>query len=157
MANTNRQCILARVEVNRIWGQLLGRGIVEPVDDFRDSNPPSNRELLDALAKDFREKGFDRKAMMRTILSSNTYQADYRGTPFNQSDVKYFSHAQPRLLGAEQLLDAVGAVTGLPEKFAGLARRNQSNASSCSRFGEARIFANLWSARADHRLPVRTW
>ncbi|MGV3608594.1 MAG: DUF1549 domain-containing protein [Planctomycetaceae bacterium] len=110
----------ARVEVNRIWGQLLGRGIVEPVDDFRDSNPPSNRELLDALAKDFREKGFDRKAMMRTILSSNTYQADYRGTPFNQSDIKYFSHAQPRLLGAEQLLDAVGAVTGLPEKFAGL-------------------------------------
>lgn len=110
----------ARVEVNRIWGQLMGRGIVEPVDDFRDSNPPSNRELLDALAKDFREKGFDRKAMMRVILNSQTYQADYRGTPFNQGDVKYFSHAQPRLLGAEQLLDAVGAVTGLPEKFAGL-------------------------------------
>ncbi len=98
----------------------MGRGIVEPVDDFRDSNPPSNAALLDALAKDFVEHGFDRKHVIRTILNSRTYQLSSRKNEFNANDTKYFSHANTRLLSAEQLLDAICQVTGVAEKFAGL-------------------------------------
>jgi hypothetical protein len=107
----------SRIEVNRLWGQLFGRGIVEPIDDFRDSNPPSNAALLDALAKDFVEHKFDRKHILRTILNSRTYQASYETNPFNKDDVKYFSHFQPRLLSAEQLLDAICQTTAVPEQF----------------------------------------
>jgi hypothetical protein len=112
--------LFAKVEANRLWSQLLGRGIVDPPDDFRDSNPPSNGPLLDALAKDFSDHGYDRKHILRTILRSRTYQADFRANDFNKDDVKYFSHYQPRLLSAEQLLDAICAMTALPEAFAGL-------------------------------------
>ncbi|MBI4585222.1 MAG: DUF1553 domain-containing protein [Planctomycetes bacterium] len=110
----------ARMEVNRIWGHLLGRGIVEPVDDFRDSNPPSIAALLDALAQDFVQHGFDRKHLLRTILKSRTYQLSSRENRFNKMDEKYFSHARARLLSAEQLLDAICQVTGVEEKFSGL-------------------------------------
>jgi hypothetical protein len=107
----------ARIEVNRLWGQLFGRGIVEPIDDFRDSNPPSNGPLLDALAKDFADHKFDRKHILRTILNSRTYQTSYETNDFNKDDVKYFSHFQPRLLSAEQLLDAICQTTSIPEQF----------------------------------------
>jgi len=110
----------AQAEVNRIWGYVMGRGIVEPVDDFRDSNPPVNRELLQALAQDFVKSGFDRKHILRTILRSRTYQLSSRKNEFNQSDELYFSHYRTRLLGAEQLLDAICQVTGVAETFAGL-------------------------------------
>jgi hypothetical protein len=98
----------------------LGRGIVEPVDDFRDSNPPASAALLDALAKDFVEHHFDRKHILRSILNSRTYQLSSRKNEFNKTDVKYFSHARTRLLSAEQLLDAICQVTSVAEKFAGL-------------------------------------
>ena len=107
----------AKVEVNRIWSQLLGRGIVEPNDDFRESNPPANASLVEALARDFADHGFDRKHVIRTILNSRTYQASFRANDFNKDDVKYASHFQPRLLSAEQLLDAICAVTDMPEQF----------------------------------------
>jgi hypothetical protein len=110
----------ARVAVNRLWAYLMGRGIVEPVDDFRESNPPANAALLDALAKDFVEHGFDRKHVLRVILNSRTYQQKAEKAPGNPEDGKYFSSARVRLLTAEQLLDAVGAVTGVPEKFGNL-------------------------------------
>ena len=110
----------ARVAVNRIWGQLFGRGIVEPVDDFRADNPPSHPQLLDTLAKHFVESGFDQKGMIRTILNSSLYQLSSRSLPLNKDDDKYFSHAHARLLSAEQLLDAVSQVTGIPEEFRGL-------------------------------------
>ncbi len=110
----------AKVEVNRIWGHLMGRGIVEPVDDFRDSNPPSSASLLASLADDFAAHGYDRKHVMRTILNSRTYQLSSRKNEFNATDVKYFSHAATRLLTAEQLLDAICRVTDVAEKFAGL-------------------------------------
>ncbi|HEX4129757.1 MAG TPA: DUF1549 domain-containing protein [Pirellulales bacterium] len=110
----------ARVEVNRLWGYVMGRGIVDPVDDFRDSNPPSSVELLDALAADFIAHGFDRKHTLRTVLNSRTYQLSSRTGPLNQDDQKYFSHARTRLIPAEPLLDAICEVTGLPEKYAGL-------------------------------------
>ena len=106
-----------RIEVNRLWGQLFGRGIVEPIDDFRDSNPPSNAALLDALSKDFVEHKFDRKHVLRTILNSRTYQSSYETNAFNKDDIKYFSHFQPRLLSAEQLLDAICQTTSIAEQF----------------------------------------
>ena len=109
----------ARASVNRIWGQLLGRGIVEPVDDFRDSNPPSNAPLLDALASEFVKNGFSRKWAVRTIMKSRTYQLSSRKNNFNGNDEIYFSHANTRLLSAEQLLDAICLVTNVPEKFPG--------------------------------------
>jgi hypothetical protein len=112
--------LFAKVEANRMWSFVMGRGIVDPPDDFRESNPPSNAALLDALGRDFAEHGFDRKHLLRQILNSRTYQADFRASDFSKDDVKYFSHYQPRLLSAEQLLDAICAMTDLPEKFAGL-------------------------------------
>jgi hypothetical protein len=112
--------LFAKVEANRIWSFVMGRGIVDPPDDFRDSNPPSNAVLLEALAKDFAEHGFDRRHLLRTILNSRTYQADFRAGEFNKDDGKYFSHYHPRLLSAEQLLDAICAATGVAEAFSGL-------------------------------------
>lgn len=109
-----------KVAVNRVWGQLLGRGIVDPVDDFHAGNPPSNGELLQALADDFQRSGYDVKHLVHTILSSRTYQLSSLATPQNEADIKYFSHGYARLLTAEQLSDAVCDVTGVPEKFQGM-------------------------------------
>lgn len=110
----------ARIEANRIWSECFSRGIVDPIDDFRDSNPPSNEPLLDALAADFAANGFDRKHLLRTILNSRTYQASYLANDSNREDQVYFSHQSPRLMSAEQLLDAINHATGLEEKFANL-------------------------------------
>lgn len=110
----------AKIEANRIWSQMFSRGIVDPIDDFRDSNPPSNEPLLEALAKDFVESGFDRKHLMRTILNSKTYHASSEASEWNEKDKIYFSHQSPRMLSAEQLLDAINHVAGLTQTFAGL-------------------------------------
>ena len=110
----------AKIEVNRIWSHLLGRGIVDPVDDFRESNPPSNAPLLEALAQDFTDHGFDRVHMIRAIVNSRTYQMSHRPNDFNRDDTKYFSHYWPRLLTAEQMLDAICQVTGIEETFESL-------------------------------------
>ena len=110
----------AKAAVNRIWGYIMGKGIVEPVDDFRDSNPPSNEELLTALAQDFIDSGFDQKHVIRTILNSATYQLSSKKNEWNAEDDTYFSHSNVRLLSAEQLLDAICQVTDVPEKFPGL-------------------------------------
>ncbi|MGE5195629.1 MAG: DUF1553 domain-containing protein [Deltaproteobacteria bacterium] len=115
----NDNPFFARASVNRIWGQLLGRGIVEPVDDFRDSNPPSNAPLLDALASEFIKNGYSRKWAVKTIMKSRTYQLSSRKNQFNGNDEIYFSHANTRLLSAEQLLDAICQVTSVPETFPG--------------------------------------
>ncbi len=106
--------------VNRIWFHLMGRGIVDPVDDFRDSNPSANDELLNALAKDFVDNKFDTKRLIRTIMNSRTYQLSAQTNEFNKDDNKYFSHAVTKLLTAEQLFDALCQVTEVPEKFAGM-------------------------------------
>jgi hypothetical protein len=76
----------------------LGRGIVHPVDDFRSSNPPTNPELLDALADELRQSGFDRTAIIRTIAASRTYQRSTETTPWNEADETLFSHFTPRRL-----------------------------------------------------------
>jgi len=107
----------ARVAVNRIWSQVMGKGIVEPVDDFRDSNPPSNPELLDALAADFIDSGFDRKHLLRVILNSRAYQRSSQTGSADAENADHFSRTQVRMLSAEQLLDALSDVTEVPEQF----------------------------------------
>ena len=110
----------AKVEVNRIWASLMGTGIVEPFDDFRDTNPPSNEPLLEALAEDFIQSGYDRRHIIRTIVSSNVYQTSGQTNVFNEDDIRFFSFRKPRRLEAEQLVDALGQVTGKPMKFQGV-------------------------------------
>jgi hypothetical protein len=110
----------AKSLVNRVWYHLMGRGIVEPVDDFRDSNPASNDELLDGLTADFVKGGFDLKALVRSILVSRTYQLSSKANEFNAADNLYFSHASTKLLPAEVLLDAISVVTGTTTPFDGL-------------------------------------
>jgi Protein of unknown function (DUF1553)/Protein of unknown function (DUF1549) len=110
----------ARSLVNRIWFHIMGRGIVDPVDDFRESNPSANDELLDALARDFVAHQFDAKHLIRTIMNSRTYQLSALPSAYNGDDNKYFSHAISKLYTAEQLFDALCFVTGVPEKFDGM-------------------------------------
>jgi hypothetical protein len=111
---------LARVEVNRIWGELFGRGIVDPVDDFRGSNPASNQQLLDWLARRFVQSGFDRREMIRLICNSTTYQLSSKSLPSNENDMRYFARMQPRHLAAESMMESVCQITGVPFKFEGL-------------------------------------
>jgi hypothetical protein len=110
----------AKSVVNRVWFHLLGKGIVDPVDDFRDSNPSCNDELLTALAQEFIAKGFRLKPLIRTIMISQVYQLSAQTNDFNRDDNKYFSHAVTKLHSAEQLLDAICSATSVPEKFAGM-------------------------------------
>jgi len=109
----------AKAAVNRVWAVFFGRGFVEPVDDFRSSNPVSNEPLLNALAKHFAEGGYDLKRLMRTIMSSRLYQLSSAPNQFNLKDTKHFSRSWRRRLPAEVLLDAVADVTGVPEEFEG--------------------------------------
>jgi hypothetical protein len=108
----------ARAAVNRVWGYFFGRGIVDPVDDFRSTNPPTHPELLDELARHFRRQKYDLKALMRTIVQSRTYQLSGQTNPTNRTDEINYSRARPRALDAVVLLDAISRVTGVQEKFA---------------------------------------
>jgi hypothetical protein len=107
----------AEAAVNRIWGYFFARGIVDPVDDFRSTNPPTHPELLAALAADFREHGYDLRRLMKTIVSSRTYQLSHQPNATNGEDVTNYSRSLARGLDAEVLLDAVADVTGVPETF----------------------------------------
>ncbi len=117
-AKENKQ--FARSIVNRYAGYLLGRGLVEPIDDMRATNPPSNEELLNALTDKFQESHYDLKQLIRTIMRSRLYQLSSRPTPLNASDSKFYSHYKVKRISAEPLLDAVDAVTGLQTKFKNL-------------------------------------
>ena len=109
----------AKAQVNRVWFHLFGRGIVDPLDDFRESNPPSHPELLDALARDFAAQGFHLHPLLRSIMNSATYQLASDTNQTSVTDETNFSHAIPRRLGAEQLLDAFIQSLGTTSKFAG--------------------------------------
>lgn len=98
--------------VNRIWGYLLGTGIIEPLDDIRAGNPPSNPELLEYLRREFVDSGFDVRKLMALICKSRTYQLSFRTGPWNADDATNFSHALARRLPAEALFDSIMAVTG---------------------------------------------
>jgi hypothetical protein len=111
----------ARNMANRIWAHFLGRGLVEPVDDVRASNPPSNPELLTLLAKILTDAKFDQKVLIREIVASEAYQRSPTPNHTNSGDELNFSRALFRRLPAEVLLDAICDVTGVPEKFGGVA------------------------------------
>jgi Protein of unknown function (DUF1553)/Protein of unknown function (DUF1549)/Bacterial Ig-like domain (group 2) len=107
----------AEAAVNRMWSYFFGRGLVEPVDDFRSTNPPTHPELLARLAEDFRNHNHDLRRLIRLIVNSRTYQLSGRPEENNRDDRTNYSHAQPRALDAEVLLDAICDVTGVPEVF----------------------------------------
>jgi hypothetical protein len=107
----------AEATVNRIWSLFFPRGIVNPVDDFRSTNPPTHPKLLEALAADFATNGYDIKRLIRLIAMSRTYQVSSDTNETNKADQLNFSHALPRAMDAEVLLDAITTVTGVPEFF----------------------------------------
>ena len=110
----------ARAMANRVWGHFFGRGIVHPVDDFRASNPPTNPELLDALADDFAKHEFDLKHLMRRIMQSRLYQLSSVPNETNIQDTRDFSRFYRRRLGAENLEDIVAQVTGVTSTYSNL-------------------------------------
>lgn len=105
---------------NRIWQHFFGIGIIEPVDDVRVSNPPSNPELLDALAKKFTETDYDFKQLVRDICNSHTYQRTTRRNASNETDETNFAHQNIRRIKAESMLDIISQVTNTKDKFNGL-------------------------------------
>jgi hypothetical protein len=102
---------------NRIWAQLMGRGVIEPVDDVRVSNPPTNPALLEALGSRLAELKFDLRGLVRDICNSRTYQLSVTPNETNRLDTRQFSHAKMRRLRADVLLDALTDVTGVPGEF----------------------------------------
>ena len=98
--------------VNRVWRHYLGVGLVEPVDDLRATNPPTNPALWKALKQEFVAKKFDLRALMRVILNSRTYQLSSATRPGNETDARFYSHYYARRLPAEVLLDAICDATG---------------------------------------------
>lgn len=133
--------MFARMQVNRIWHHLLGRGLVDPVDDFRASNPPSHPALLDALAEDFVHHGYDLRHLIRTIMASRTYQLSSEPNASNAGDETNNSHGLVRRLTAEQLVDGISKVLGAPVEIDG--------------YPEARRLAQVPEGRKHYR-PIKS-
>ena len=111
--------MFSRNLANRIWAHLLGRGVIEPVDDIRVSNPPANAPLLNALSKHLVESGFSLRSLVRDICNSRVYQLSSHSNQSNRLDTRQFSHARLRRLRADVLMDSVVAVTEVPRGFSG--------------------------------------
>jgi hypothetical protein len=109
--------LFAQSQVNRIWYHLMGRGLVDPVDDFRLTNPASHPDLLKALAQEFVQSGFDMRHVIRLIMQSRTYQLSSDPNATNIADERNFSHALVRRLSAEQLFDSLHASLGVEPRF----------------------------------------
>lgn len=118
-ATSPQNPFFARTIANRLWAHYLGRGLVEPIDDHRATNPASNELLLDALANHLIELKFDLRAFTRTLLDSQAYQLSSAATETNRLDEQNYSHAAWKPLPAEVLLDAVSQATGIAEEFNG--------------------------------------
>ena len=116
----------AKVAVNRIWAELMGVGIVDPVDDLRATNPPSNEPLLTALADHFRQVGFDNKRLLQTILTSETYAYSSEPNETNASDNRNFSRHYRKRLRGEVLADALTDITQLPDEFDGMPKETRA-------------------------------
>ncbi len=164
MGNPNNP-FFAKALVNRYWKHFFGRGLVDPEDDMRVTNPASNPELLEALAKDFVEHKFDLKHLVRSITNSNTYQLSANPNEWNQDDKQNFSRYYPQRLNAEVLLDSIDQVTGTQSNFSGVpsgtravqlpdnafnsyfltvfGRPESSSACECERSGEANLAQSL--------------
>lgn len=126
----------ARNLANRLWAYFLGRGLVEPVDDVRATNPPTNPDLLDALAKHLVESKFDLQQMIKTITASRTYQLSSKPNATNEKDEQNYSRAFFRRLDAEVLLDMVSQATGIPERFEGMPKGTRA--------------IELWDSKVNH-------
>ena len=155
----------ARALVNRYWKHFFGRGLVDPEDDMRLTNPASNPDLLDALASDFIQSNFDLKHLVRTIANSQTYQLSSLPNDYNADDKQNFSRYYPRRLKAEVLLDAIDVLTATPTQFSGLpagtravqlpdnafdsyfltvfGRPESASACECERTGDANLAQHL--------------
>lgn len=107
----------AKAIVNRLWKHMMGRGLIEPVDDLRATNPATHPELLDKLAKDFVEHGYDLRHTLMLIASSQAYSRSSAVLESNAADDRFYSHAIREPLGPEVLADAISDVLGLPEKY----------------------------------------
>lgn len=118
--------LFAKALVNRLWGHFFGRGLVNEVDDLRQTNPPSNPELLDALAKDFVEHKFDTKHVIRTLLNSQVYQLSSEPGEKNRQDRQNFARFYGRRMMAEVFLDAVDQATGSKSRFGGMAASSRA-------------------------------
>jgi hypothetical protein len=125
MANPENP-LFAKALVNRLWGHFFGRGLVNEVDDLRQTNPPSNPELLDALAKDFIEHRFDTKHVIRTLLNSQVYQLSSEPGEKNRDDRQDFARFYGRRMMAEVFLDAVDQATGNKSRFSGMAASSRA-------------------------------
>ena len=126
----------ARNAANRVWAMLLGRGLVEPVDDVRATNPPSNPELLDGLAAFLVEKKYDLRALVRVICASRTYQTSSAPNATNEKDELNFSRALFKRPDAEVLLDMLAQVTGFTERYPGMPAGTKA--------------VQLWDSKAKH-------
>ncbi|HSH95385.1 MAG TPA: DUF1553 domain-containing protein, partial [Roseimicrobium sp.] len=109
----------SRAIVNRVWANFYGVGLVVNVDDLRVTNPSSNEKLLSATAKHLADQKFDLKALMRTMLQSETYQRSSQALPENAADTRFYSRYYPRRMMAEVMLDAFSEATGTPTAFKG--------------------------------------
>jgi Protein of unknown function (DUF1553)/Protein of unknown function (DUF1549) len=134
----------AKSLVNRYWKHFFSRGLVEPEDDIRDTNPPSNPELLEALARHFTESGFDLKAVVRIIVNSAAYQLSATPNALNASDRQNFSHFYPKRLNAEVLLDAVDQLTGTTTDFADLPAGTRAIALPDNSYNKASYFLTVF-------------
>ncbi len=128
----------AHVAVNRLWAELMGIGLVDPVDDLRATNPPSNPALLDALATHFREVGYDNKRMLHTMMTSHTYALSSQPNATNAADTRNFSRHYRQRLRAEVVSDALSDITGKPAEFEGLPQGTRA--------------MQLWTVRAKSEL-----
>ena len=135
---------LAKSLVNRYWKHFFNRGLVEPEDDIRDTNPPSNPELLDALAKHFTESGFNLKEVVRVIADSAAYQLAATPNTHNAGDRQNFSHYYPKRLNAEVLLDAVDQLTGATTDFADLPSGTRAIALPDNSYNKASYFLTVF-------------
>jgi hypothetical protein len=154
----------AKAYVNRLWGHFFSRGLVDPIDDMRLTNPPSNPELLDALAKEFVKSHYSTKALVRLMVSSATYQLSSEPTEKNAHDKQNYARYYPRRLSAEVLVDAVDQATAsptglglpvgmraidLPDEASGsyflevFGRPQRSSACECERSFEANLGQSL--------------
>jgi hypothetical protein len=104
--------LFAKAMVNRVWHQLFGRGLVNPVDDMHEGHPPTHPQLLAELSAQFKTRGFDMKDLIRSIVNSDTYQRTSRPQDGNAADTKLYSHASMRVLSAEQLYDSLEQILG---------------------------------------------
>ncbi|MBS0211237.1 MAG: DUF1549 domain-containing protein [Planctomycetes bacterium] len=124
----NDNPFFARVAVNRMWAELMGRGLVEPVDDLRATNPATNAELLDALGVEFRRLKYDQKAMLRTIMTSYVYGLSSATNDTNVADTQNYSRHYRTRLRAETISDAIADITGVRDDYAAMAPGSRATA-----------------------------